>query len=145
LPVTRRTRTLGASADTIWRVVADPHHLPRWWPRVRRVEAASAERWTQVMLTKKGKPVRADFRLADSEEPVRYVWEQELGGTPFERLLAQARTEVALVGRPDGGTDVAITLTQKLRGWSRFGPFLFRRAAGVQLDEALDSLERVCG
>lgn len=97
------------------------------------------------MLTKKGKPVRADFRLAGAEEPRRYAWEQELGGTPFERLLSEARTEVELESRADGRTEVAITVTQKLRGWSRFGPFLFRRAAGVQLDEALESLERVCG
>jgi uncharacterized protein YndB with AHSA1/START domain len=145
MPVTRRTRTLGVEPEAVWRVVADPHHLPRWWPRVRRVEGASPERWTQVLLTKKGKPVRADFRLADAEEPRRYAWEQELAGTPFERLLAQAHTEISLEPRPGGATEVAITLTQRLRGWSRFGPFLFRRAAGAQLDEALETLEQVCG
>jgi uncharacterized protein YndB with AHSA1/START domain len=144
VPVTKRTRTVAAPAQEIWRVVADPHHLPRWWPRVRRVEAASSERWTQVLLTAKGRAVRADFRLAAADEPHLYAWEQDLAGTPFERLMAQAHTEVELEPRGDEQTEVAITLTQKLRGWSRFGPFLFRRAARRQLDEALETLEQVC-
>ncbi len=99
------------------------------------------------MMTKKGRPVRADFRLDEHQEPERLVWHQELAGTPFERLLREARTEVRLNGDEHRGetTTVTIELLQRLRGWSRFGGFLFRRAARVQLDEALDSLERACG
>ena len=38
VPITRRRRTLEAPPDEVWAVVADPHHLPRWWPRAARVE-----------------------------------------------------------------------------------------------------------
>ena len=71
-------------------------------------------------------------------------WRQELAGTPFERLLREALTVVELEPR-EGGTEVSIEVTQRLRGWSRFGGFLFRRAARAQLDEALAGLQRACG
>ena len=37
MPGTRRSRTLPASPDALWDVIADPHHMPRWWPGVERV------------------------------------------------------------------------------------------------------------
>lgn len=142
MPVTRRTKTFSADAERIWRVLADPHHLPRWWPRVSRVESADTHSWTQVMMTAKGKPVRADFQLVEASENHVYAWEQQLVGTPFGRLLVRARTEVTLTPAAAGGTDVQISVDQKLRGWARFGPFLFKRAARTQLDEALSGLEQ---
>jgi carbon monoxide dehydrogenase subunit G len=144
MPTVSRSRTVGAEPDDVWRVVADPHHLPRWWPRVARVERAGEGSFTQVLMTRKGRPVRADFHLAELEEPRGVAWEQDLVGTPFERLLHSARTEVALA--PAGaGTEITLTVRQKLRGWSRVGPFFFRSAARKQLDEALAGLERACG
>jgi uncharacterized protein YndB with AHSA1/START domain len=144
VPVTRRSRTIGSSPERVWSVVGDPHHLPRWWPRVARVEGASSERWTQVLMTAKGKPVRADFRLVRAEEPRCCAWEQELEGTPFGRLMAEARTDVMLEPRGEDATEVSISVTQRLRSWSRLTPFLFRRAARTQLDEALAGLDRIC-
>ena len=38
MPKVVRRRSLAASAPDVWRVVADPEHLPRWWPRTSRVE-----------------------------------------------------------------------------------------------------------
>ncbi|MGH2855564.1 MAG: SRPBCC family protein, partial [Solirubrobacteraceae bacterium] len=38
MPTTQRTRTIAAPAGEVWELVSDPHHLPRWWPRVARVE-----------------------------------------------------------------------------------------------------------
>ncbi len=145
MPKVSRTRTLAVAPPDVWRVVADPHHLPRWWPRVARVETGEEdERFTQVLMTAKGRPVRADFRRIAAEALVRVAWEQELAGTPFERLLRSATTEVALA--PEGpGTAVTLTVRQQLRGWARFGPFFFRRAAGRQLNEALTGLETLCG
>jgi len=145
MPVTRRNKRFDSDPDRVWRVLADPHHLPRWWPRVSRVESADTNSWTQVMMTAKGKPVRADFQLVEATEPRLYAWEQQLEGTPFGRLLARARTEVTLMPSPEGGTEVQISVDQKLRGWARFGPFLFRRAARTQLDEALAGLEQASG
>ena len=45
----------------------------------------------------------------------------------------------------DGGTEVTIAHTQKLRGYSRTGGFLLRGATRAKLDEALDGLQRICG
>ncbi len=145
MPVTRRTKSFSSEPERIWRVLADPHHLPRWWPRVSRVESADTNSWTQVMMTAKGKPVRADFHLVEASENRVYAWEQQLEGTPFGRLLVRARTEVTLTPAGTGGTEVQISVDQKLRGWARFGPFLFKRAARTQLDEALAGLEEASG
>lgn len=145
MPTTRVSRTLAASPETIWEVVGDPWHQARWWPRVRRMEAVEDGRFTQVLGTDRGRGIRADFRLLACEAPRRMRWEQELQGTPFERLLAEAVTEISLAPADGeaGGTIVAIELRQQLRGWSRLAPWQFRRAARRQLAEALAGLERV--
>jgi len=41
MPTVTRTRTIEASPQDVWEVLSDPHHLPRWWPRVSRVEAVT--------------------------------------------------------------------------------------------------------
>ena len=92
------------------------------------MEGVDDDRWTQVFTTKRGRPVRADFHLTLSEPLRRRVWEQEVIGTPFERVLDEAITEVVLEPA-DGGTQVTIALRQKLRGYSRTGGFMLRRAA----------------
>ena len=146
MPTTRVSRTLAASPDVVWAVVADPWHQARWWPRVVRMEAVDDGRFTQVLGTARGRGVRADFRLLEIDAPRRVRWEQELEGTPFERLLAEAVTAISLAPA-DGdvtSTMVTIELTQRLHGWSRLTPFLFSRAARRQLAEALEGLERAC-
>jgi uncharacterized protein YndB with AHSA1/START domain len=140
----RRTRTLAVAPRRVWELIEDPHHLPRWWPGVTRMESVAEDQWTQVFTTKKGRPVRVDFRLLESEPPSRRAWEQELIGTPFERLLNESITEIRL--EPDGsGTRVTIEQRQQLRGYSRTGGFMLRRATGSKLDEALDGLQRILG
>jgi uncharacterized protein YndB with AHSA1/START domain len=144
VPRTRRSRVVAAPPERIWEVVADPYHLPRWWPRIERVEAVGRRGWTEVMRTKKGRGVRADQRIEESEAPRARRWSQELEGTPFERLLDEAVTEVTL--EPEqGGTRVTIERHRRLRGMARLGGFLFRSAARRELDEALDGLERISG
>jgi uncharacterized protein YndB with AHSA1/START domain len=143
MPVTTRERTIAADQRRVWEVIEDPHHMPRWWPEVKRMEEVDADHFTQVYFTKRGRPVRMDFRVLVSEPPWRRVWEQEVAGTPFERVLSQALTEVVL--EPvDGGTRVTVALDQKLKGYSRTGGFLLRRAMRKRLDEALEGLERIC-
>jgi carbon monoxide dehydrogenase subunit G len=143
----RRSRTVPAPPDQVWRVISDPHHMPRWWPLVKRMEGVAGDEFTQVLLTRKGRSVRADFRVLVSEPPGaggspagRRVWEQETEGTPFERVLGEAVTEV-VVEPADGATRVTISLTQGLRGYSRTGGFLLRRATRSKLAEALEALE----
>ena len=73
--------------DDVWRVVADPEHLPRWWPKVTRVEAVQERKrgagtlWTAVMETQAGRAVRADYRCLYAKRPLAYGWEQQVGET----------------------------------------------------------------
>jgi uncharacterized protein YndB with AHSA1/START domain len=146
VPVARASRTVAATQADVWDVVADPHHQPRWWPRVGRMEGVGDDRFTQVLATERGKGVRADFRVVERRERALLRWTQELPGTPFERLLDEALTTVELSPATGGAsTVVALECRQRLRGWSRLVPFLFSRAARRQLEEALDGLDRAVG
>jgi uncharacterized protein YndB with AHSA1/START domain len=139
-----RSRVLPAGQQELWDLIADPHHMPRWWPGVQRMEGVESDRFTQVHKTKRGRPVRIDFRVIESDPPWARVWEQEIAGTPFERVLNESITEIRLEPA-DGGTEVSIGQAQKLRGYSRTGGLLLKRATGSKLDEALDGLERILG
>jgi hypothetical protein len=116
------------------------------------MEAVDGGRWTQVFMTKKGRPVRVDFRLLESEAPGtagskqagRRRWEQELAGSPFERMLGQAITEVK-IEPADDGTRVTIEERQKLRGYSRLVGLMLRRASKHRLEQALDGVEAAFG
>jgi uncharacterized protein YndB with AHSA1/START domain len=144
MPTTRRTRRLSAGPDEVWRVVGDPYHLPRWWPRVERVEAVAGERFTELLRAKSGRAVRADFRVVEKRRGQLLRFDQELAGSPFERVLAEAQTEISI--EPAGeGTAVTVTLRQRLRGLSRLGGFMVRRATRRIIDEALDGLELALG
>jgi uncharacterized protein YndB with AHSA1/START domain len=144
VPTARRSRIIAAPAQELWEVIGDPHHLPRWWPRVTRVEDVEGNAFTEVMKTAKGKLVRADFQLIESDERARSLkWEQRLQGTPFGRLLSSAETSVSLEDAAEG-TSVTIELRQTLTGFfPRFGAYMVRRAAVATIDEALDGLERI--
>jgi uncharacterized protein YndB with AHSA1/START domain len=142
-----RTREIAAPLGEVWKLVSDPYALPRWWPRTARVENVDAKpggkrtAWTKVLQTAEGRGVRADFRCVSAAERERYIWEQELEGTPFERHLKGLRVEIGLRER-DNGTEVSLTEEQALKGMSKFGSPLMRRARGDVLDEALDGIER---
>ncbi len=138
---------IAAPPEDVWRLISDPHSLPRWWPRTSRVEnveqksAGRRSQWTKVLETSEGRGVRADYRCLSSAENERYVWEQQLEGTPFARHLRSSRIEIALRDR-DGGTQVDLSSVQSLKGMSRLGSPMMRRGQGAILDEALDGIER---
>jgi uncharacterized protein YndB with AHSA1/START domain len=142
-----RRRTIAAAPDKVWSLVSDPYSLPRWWPRTARVEnverkaAGKRSQWTKVLETAEGRGVRADFRCVSSAEGERYVWEQQLEGTPFERHLRRSGVEIGLrsVGEE---TEVRLAASQVLRGMSRLGSPMMRHGQGAILDEALDGIER---
>jgi len=150
MPRVTRRRTLSVPPEEVWRLVSDPYSLPRWWPRTARVENVDAReggrrgQWTKVLQTAEGRGVRADYRCVSSARGERYVWEQQLEGTPFERHLKGLRVEVGLRER-DGGTEVSLTEEQTLKGMSKLGSPLMRRARGDVLEEALDGIERALG
>jgi uncharacterized protein YndB with AHSA1/START domain len=136
--------------DEVWDLVSDPYSLPRWWPRVGRVESVDLKpegkrsQWTKVLETAEGRGVRADYRCLSSAEGERYVWEQQLAGSPFERHLRRSVVEIGL--RAEGrGTEVSLTSEQKLRGMSRLGSPMMRGGQRKILDAALDGLETALG
>ena len=141
----RRERVLPAAPTEIWRVVSDPTRLPAWWPGVSRVEEASREAWTTVLVSPKGKSVRADYSLVEAREPEWLRWKQEIEESPFERLLLESTTELELEPEPGGGTRVRLTLKQRPRGWARFSPFQLRAAAVRQAEGALEGLADLGG
>jgi carbon monoxide dehydrogenase subunit G len=144
MPTTRRSRTVADVPERVWETVSDPYHLPRWWPRVERVEGVSGDHFTEVLTTDRGRSVRADFRVVESLAPQRRAWEQEVAGSPFERIMVAARTEVLLA--PDGaGTRVTLAIRQQMRGTARFAGWMVRRATRRVLDDALRALERLHG
>lgn len=147
-----RTRLLVSTPAIVWEVIADPFQMPRWWPGVARVEGVEEDRFTLVFQTKRKRPVRMDFRVLASdapgsgEEPSGHrAWEQEVRGTPFERVLESSITEVLLDPAQGETTQVTLAQAQRLRGYSRTGALLLRRATDKRLDEALDALEGICG
>jgi uncharacterized protein YndB with AHSA1/START domain len=166
VPTARASRTISASPEDLWALIGDPHHLPRWWPRVTRVEDVEGGAFTEVFSTRKGRLVRADFNLILKDDRERILrWAQRVQGTPFERVLRAAETEVRLApappsegqdGMPEGAgdgapgrvpaTEVTIELHQVLGGvFARLGSFMVRRAAAETIDEALDGLARISG
>jgi uncharacterized protein YndB with AHSA1/START domain len=151
MPTVARSRSIPAPPARVWDLVADPHNLPRWWPETVRVEDVHGEpgsrrsRFTQVFRTSKGTAVRADFRCKASRRGESIVWEQELEGTPFEGFLRDSELELRLAPA-DGGTDVTVEGRRRLRGLSRLGGPMMRRATGRTLARALEGIDRaLCG
>ena len=56
---TERSRVLATTRERIWDVVGDPWHEPRWWPRVERVEGVTRRGWTSVLVSDRGRAIRA--------------------------------------------------------------------------------------
>ena len=107
MPTARRSRTIAAPAQQLWEIMRDPHHLPRWWPRVTRVEDVEADAFTEVMRTRKGKFVRADFSVLCDESTLTLTWVQRIEGTPFANVLRSAETELRLTPARSEAVDVA--------------------------------------
>ena len=111
---------------------------------MQHVEGITDEHFTKMLNTNDKRSLRADFRVVVSREPERRAWEQELAGTPFERLFTAASTEVSLTPEA-AGTRVTLVVRQQLRGTARLGGFMVRRATRRVLDEALQALEALHG
>lgn len=148
MPRVTRRRTVEAPVPEVWKLVSDPYALPRWWPRVSRVEdvdqrsGGRRSQWTKVLETQHGRGVRADYRCVSSAAPERYVWEQQLEGSPFAKHLKDSRVEIELHAAGEGETRVVMTSQQTMRGMSRLGGLLMRKGQRDILDGALDGIER---
>ena len=141
MPVVTEHSDLDAPLERVWRVVSDPYSLPRWWPRVERVEEVSESSWTMVLMSDRGKPVRADYTLADSRPMELLEWHQELEESPFERMLSTSSLVIRLDGDEGAGaTAVKLRSTERLRGLARLGSPMVRRATRRRLSQALERL-----
>jgi hypothetical protein len=128
-----------------------------------RVEDVYDGAFTEVMTTRKGKTVRADFTIVESDPAARRVrWDQRIEGTPFAGVLSSSETELSLAAldaSPEA-TEVTIEMRQELSQHSQpksrlvrtllpaagsggLGGRLVRRAAQQTIGEALDGLERI--
>ena len=141
----KRKRTVAAAPEAVWELVSDPYSLPRWWPQVQRVEEVADDAWTKVLRTPKGKTVRADYTRVEWQPPKKIVWRQEVEESPFEAILDESVTTIAVEPAGESQTRVELRADQELHGRYRFGGFMLRRATRRQLDEALDGIERAVG
>ncbi len=144
MPTVVCTGTVEAAPQRLWDLVADPERLPDWWPGVQRVEDASRAAWTTVLGTPKGRSVRVDYTLLDTQPPYRLAWRQEIAESPFERILSESVTELELEPAAPG-TLVRLTARLRPRGLSRFGGLQVSRATRRQLDGALEGLQSLAG
>jgi uncharacterized protein YndB with AHSA1/START domain len=142
--ILRQETVVTATPEEVWGLVSDPARLPQWWPGVTRVEEASADAWTTVLSSRKGKSLRIDYSRVEADPERRVVWRQEVEESPFERILASATTEIALAEDADG-TRVTVSLDQRPRGWARFAPLQFRAAGRRQVQGAVEGLDAVFG
>ncbi len=137
--------TLAAPARRVWDQLSDPRQLPKWWPRVSRVELNGEDSFTELLTTKKGRDVRADFVTTERSAPTRWTFRQELEQTPFAAVLRTAQTSLLVTALTEAVATVEITIERKPRGLSRLGGPMMRRATRRQLDEALQRLGEIHG
>ncbi len=162
MPTTRASRTIAAPVQELWELMLDPHHLPRWWPRVTRVEDVARrcvhrgdedqEGQDSCVLTSTCRATRPPHSL---------TWVQRIEGTPFASVLTSAETELRLTSAGDAATEVTIELRQQM-GRHRTadkvyssGMYMRRCRASARRscaarprprsNEALDGLERISG
>lgn len=135
---------MAAGVEDVWELLIEPERLIEWWPAAHRVEEVEADAWTLVLSTPRGKQVRADYSLVDSDPLRELVWRQEVQETPFERIMSESLTRFALEPE-DGATHVTMSNRIRLRGFSHFGALQVRLAARRHVDRALEGLQSVLG
>jgi uncharacterized protein YndB with AHSA1/START domain len=149
MATTRRSATFSDTPEILWATVADPHHLPRWWPGVQRVEDVDPGSFTQVSEGRRGRTVRADYAVVEQTDGRRCRWRRKPAGSPVERIRGRAEVTIELSaqdpaasGGATAGTKVTLTLRQAA-GSKPFGTV--RRAGRAELEQALAELGRIHG
>lgn len=94
------------------------------------------------MAADSGRKIRMDYTCTAANRPVRYEWQHELAGTPFEDHLLSQTTLIALQSSSTG-TEVRLTAEHTLRGSARLAGFMMRKTQRQMLDQALQNLRGV--
>lgn len=141
MPTVRAKRTVASGLDDVRDLVADPRSLPRWWPLVARVEDVRGRAFTEVFVSSRGREIRADFRVLETEGSDHRAWAMQVDESPFAKSFAALEVHARLTDAGGGTTRVTLEERTRLRGWARLGGFLVRRARARTVREALDGLE----
>lgn len=141
MPRTSRSRVISAEPQRVWNLVGDPGKLPRWWPRVDRVDRPDPATLTKWVRSPRGRAVAMRYHLAASVGGESLCWEQEITGTPFARSVSRSVETIEALPAA-GGTKVTLTIRRHLRGTAKMGALLVARGQRKELDEALDRLEQ---
>jgi uncharacterized protein YndB with AHSA1/START domain len=122
MPTARAARELLAAPEDVWRYLAEPHHLPDWWPRLGTVEpdrrgVAAGARWR----VRSREP--SLFRRAEAEDTLLVTAADPATRLAFELVRAKLKVELSLA--PAGPARTAAELRVSgplLLGFSRSLP-----------------------
>jgi uncharacterized protein YndB with AHSA1/START domain len=145
LPRVSRKVELPVGIGSVWEFVSNPGNLPRWWPRVVRVEGVVGRSgtatlsWTSLLEADSGRRVRLDFEATNCDPPVQFSWCQELTGTQFEKHLRRQEYSIRLEGSQDR-TVLELVAETDLKGSAKLATLNLRKSQGQVLDRALADL-----
>ncbi|MCK9248736.1 MAG: SRPBCC domain-containing protein [Solirubrobacteraceae bacterium] len=134
---------IDATAEEVWHLVSDGRRIVAWWPKAERAEDVQGGRFTLVLRSSRGVPVRLDWRIVEARRPRLLQLEQDIAGTPFERALSHSRVEIALEATDDGRCRASLTVDRGLQQRGVGVKLLGRRASRRHARELLDRLAHV--
>src|ERR687894_335749 len=98
MPTAKRAATVAAPPQEVWEVVSDPHHLPRWWPGVQRVEEVPFERILSAAVTEVSLQPAAEGQTRVQLKLTQRLRGLYRFGSPTVRRAARAQLDEALDG-----------------------------------------------
>lgn len=134
--------TVKASTGDVWHLISDPGRAVAWWPHAERAEDVSGGRFTFVVRSSRGVPVRMDWRVAASRRERLQRWEQDLAGTPFARVLKASAVEIRLEP-DDDGCRITVAVERELENRGLVAGWFGRRASRRHAGDALARLSRL--
>lgn len=135
--------TVAATPADVWHLISDPGRAVAWWPHAERAEDVSGGRFTFVVRSSRGVPVRMDWRVAASRRERVQRWEQDLAGTPFARVLKASAVEIRLEPTDDDGCRITVAVERELVNRGPIAGWFGRRASRRHAGDALSRLSRL--
>ncbi len=133
---------VAASPADVWHLISDPGRAVAWWPHAERAEDVTGGRFTFVVRSSRGVPVRMDWRVAASRRERLQRWEQDLAGTPFARVLEASAVEIRIEPAGDGCA-ITVAVERELTNRGVIAGWFGRRASRRHAGDALARLTRV--